>query len=71
MDKIPKFRGDGDEIDKNGERMNAEAMMVCERMTVMDKKTLNGGQSAGATIATGKNRRIGSLLHFLLFVKGG
>ena len=52
--------------------------MVCERRPVTEKKNfagarsdgcrdeVAGGRSAGATIAAGQNRRVGSPLHFLV-----
>ena len=49
-------------LDGNGERTNGEATTVCEWRPVTEKKTLNGGRSADAMIATGKNRHVGSLL---------
>ena len=55
-------------------RTNGEAAMVCERRPVTEKKNVDGARSdgcrdevagsrsAGATIAAGQNRRVGSLL---------
>ena len=77
MNRPPWTEGDGDELDGNGERTNGEAAMVCERRPVTEKKNVAdaqsdgcrdevaGGRSAGATIAAGQNRRVGSPLLFL------
>ena len=62
MNRRPQTEGDGDELDRNGEKMNGEATTVHERRPVMEKKTLNGGRSADVMIVAGQNRCIDSLL---------
>ena len=66
MNRWPWMEGDGDELDKNGVRTNGEATTVCEWRSVTEKKEVTGGRSAGATIATEQNRRVGSLLHYYI-----